>query len=395
MQNEKRQDIEKPLYLQIAVHRRLDGDEALVTWMVRMFKKRAEKFLPGSSTAKLICFTEDILPSGYNENDMSHILFVGCGKGRFDEHTEGDPEKCAATKVAHALGVRNWKSLQRLLRVTLEEDRDKAKVRSSFGDAVKVISHLWIEDPEKTYEWAAVAYNAIYAYDLALTKAGQELSDRQLSIYNVRDLVEKNLDGRTALRWMKVYKDAVIWREGKKREAREIWDNTQLDNYVLPDGRIITLGIVHSDNPQINFVGWNERKVCILVQVNEPRNNEEGNNVQIYTRQDLRLCLREVAFLARHRELELEGVTTFPRPSVLRGVGTVRKVPVWHLYDAKNENKPILFNGNQITSPNVSPTKIPLKELVSFVIRGLDLKKEGDTRRPVEGSVGGKRAAKG
>ena len=94
-----------PTYLRIATHRRLDADEGFAIWLIRSFAEWSEKVLPGSSTAEVMDFTENELPPGTKEEDYPSILFVGCGKGRFDEHQGNNPDECAATKVAKFIGI--------------------------------------------------------------------------------------------------------------------------------------------------------------------------------------------------------------------------------------------------------------------------------------------------
>lgn len=353
-------------YVRIATHARPDGDEFFAIWLLRYFQKEAELKYPGSSTAPIVCFTADLLPDGKSEKDFLETLFIGCGKGELDEHPRKDPNQCAATRVATKLGVRNYKGLARLIRITLEEDRKRAKVQNSFGDALKLVSHRWIKDPTKAFEWAMVAYNAIFFHDNEAARHGRLNPDHHLTIREVLDMIADNVGQENARKWESFLVEASQWREGVKREARVIWKKTSRYSYMLPDGRHITLGVIKHENHQLNFIGWNELQVGVFIQ-------KAGDNVQIYTMQSLGLCLRKTAQIIRTKEMTQRGITPIPQATVLRATDTLKECPQWHLVNTSTPNKPILFNGNQVTADGVEPTALTLDEIVFAVIEGLEM----------------------
>jgi hypothetical protein len=166
------------------------------------------------------------------------------------------------------------------------------------------------------------------------------------------------------------------------------------------------IAIVHSDNTQVNHVGYSEKGVGILIQVTgeiPAEKNKPGRrgNVQIYTQQKRKVCLRPVAAALRRREFELEAALTaeqrkdecaveieaMPSEAELSQVDTLESMPKWHLLVGQDEETcPILFNGNQITSPGVTPTLIPVDEIKETVIKALGLQK-GKREEPLQ-SVG-------
>ncbi len=349
----------------IATHARPDGDELLALWMLRNFAEKTESLYPGASTAKMVNFTMDMLPPGVDPDTFPcDMLFVGCGKGELDEHHRKSPNQCAATRVAFKLGVRRERSLEWLLVDTLECDRSRAKAPNSLYDAIKLVSTCFLDEPERAYDWAMVAYNAIYAHEKNSPTDNIKPIDMNLAM----KFITENLGAPAAVSWMEVYRQATTWREGQKNKARHIWDGTSISELYLPDGRAVKLAVVRSDNDQVNFIGWSERQIGVLIQVNS------SGNVQIYTLQRMKISLKPVAELIRRREMELRGDTNIPHPNVLRATDTVAEVPYWHMPNFANQ--PILFNGNQLTAPGVDPTKIPVAEIVELVVKGLKLSEE-------------------
>lgn len=149
----------------IGVHPSPHLDELLAAWLLKKF---GEKVFPGIGEAKIICVgtgTVDSLAAL-----AQGIVHVGIGHGVFDEHQKGKgggraEDECAATLVAKHLGIAELPRLRLLLRGALEADQRAQGPLQEFAATLKTINRYSALslDPNKVYEWAAVAFDAMLA----------------------------------------------------------------------------------------------------------------------------------------------------------------------------------------------------------------------------------------
>lgn len=334
-------------------------DESLpLGLMQKWFPEEAERVWPGSSTASLNFLTTGIILNGKTEDDYQNRLFIGCGKGKLDEHhpTHGKRDNCAAGLVVKAMKLRVHE-VDFLVHHIKQEDRSGGGVMHT-ASILKLIYRM--ENPPEIpgiIEWS---WDAFAAEMNAYTKGWDHKNDP----FNVRRIhsFQKRLGMPDAERWLELGMQALEEcgkRQGVARDfIRDI--KPQVIQTKLGPKKLV---IVEDGNDQVAGRFW-ERGDDIMIK----RTTDTGN-VQIMTRTNSGLSLEKVAALIRVREAAVHGVTLRNNQKYLEATDTLMEEPRWHLVLTK-DIRTMLFNGS-FTAPGVEPTSLTLDEIIELVTLGL------------------------
>lgn len=232
-------------------------EEILGRWELRRFGR--EKF-PGVESAKLLFWKGGKAPDGKPAEvyEKEGCLLIGVGGGRFDEHLPGGDRKSGETTaslIAKELGIYELPELVQLLRFAQNVDSKAVAHPFDLSSLVKAMHRLHPDAPRMVVDWATEAIEAKYEEQRRFWSAKADL-DRAL---------------RTEVR--------------------------------LLDGRIVTMAVVDSDNPEFQNFTRSEHggRIAIVVQ------RRQTGNVQIFTEKKACLELADVHAALVCEEMKLGG----------------------------------------------------------------------------------------
>lgn len=299
---------------EIWTHEGIHFDEALALFLLTQFP--CDRF-PGAVNAKIKFAGNGILEKSAEDYRKAGVLLVGIGGGELDEHTSSsktaEHEECAATLTAKAMGLYTDPTLKHLLEYALRVDRGA---------------------PAQPYELAS------------LMKAHfQQHGDSQKLWKLARPLIEAA--------WYKQHQFHACENELSDAKISEFESKMSSNFYFMV--------AVQSDNPQMNsYLRFKERRTAVIVQRNRT------GNVQIFTNSRFHGELAILDMVARIRQAEMfhRGVRRgdIPSSDELMMDGRSEGAECWW-FQAEAGN---LYNGS-LTAPDVSPTRIPWKELLDIV----------------------------
>lgn len=297
-----------------------------------LLKKFGEKKYPGVSEAKVEFMTE--LPKGKNAEiyEQKGVLCLDLGGGRFDHHRQARVlERFSVSDlVARDLKIQNDPSLEKILTYARRDDLEgkgiisKDTIDRAFGLSALVanLNRHYLGYPEKVLETVAPLLLA-------------HLKEEQ--------------------------KRAFEYPE----EYRRKWDEGKIDAFVVEQvGRQIRCILIESD--VIGMVGFLRAHPEIRADVVAQRFG--SGHINIITRQERHLDLREVAAVIRVEELKAK---KFPFDRVnwkeLYNKGKMKEVPEWYYDTAANT----IQNGGML-SEITRPTKLILPDIKRALKIGLD-----------------------
>jgi len=283
---------------------------------IYLLQELGEKQLPGVSTASIRCITsEDNVAALAARKD---VVLIGLGSGSFDEHVfNGDKSKkdeCAATLVAKFLGIDQSPLWRRILKSVLHTDKH---VPTNTLDLATTVMRL----QTKKQAWS-LQETVQYA---------------KTSIEAARQAQEE---------FFRVPLQAIKEQKTLKINGEEHW-----------------MAVAEGDHPQLPAAARFFGAAVVILK------NPNGQ-VQILTRSDLRLDMRDTVGILRVFELKARGVKARELPpwKRLHEEGAIEEVPEWFLHqDAHN-----ILNGGR-SRPDISPTKLSLATVVSAVEIGLQI----------------------
>ncbi|MEW6407582.1 MAG: hypothetical protein AB1465_02730 [Patescibacteria group bacterium] len=297
-----------------------------------LLKKFGEKKYPGVSEAKAEFMTE--LPRGKNVEifEQKGVLCLDLGGGRFDHHKQARVlERFSASDlVARDLGIQTDPSLEKILTYARRDDLEgkgtisKDTIDRAFGLSALIanLNRHYLGHPEKVLETVAPLLLA-------------HLKEEQ--------------------------KRAFEYPE----EYRKKWDEGKIDAFVVEQvGRQIRCILIESD--VVGMVGFLRAHPEIKADVVAQRLG--SGHINIITRQERHLDLREVAAVIRVEELKAK---KFPFDRVnwkgLYNKGKMKEIPEWYYDTAANT----IQNGGML-SEITRPTQLTLQDIKRALKIGLD-----------------------
>jgi hypothetical protein len=410
----------------LVFHDRVHAEEIVARVILQVaFVEAAEKRFPGVSTAQIQYFSMGMLPREAKEEDYPEHLFIGCGKGQFDEHhVHGRDGACAATIVADELGLLkppqfskgtlarfrqlrksgpkrprpikkyHARGLQKILADVLYEDERGSRKPYEIPTLIKMLHDLDVGD-EKVMRWGMLAYQAEMEEESKIwqTLKGQARKahieankNNPLTFGKACELVQEYYSAH-AKEFESLGNQAIGGRQTLRKRAATMIENEAKDQKVwteeirLPHKPDAKLLVVITDNPQTHDAAWSQGFSAMVKQ-------DSNGNVVIMSRHSDEICLKRVAAILRKKEnfWRSRPITKATASfDYLQSADTLPECPEWHLHDT-GPNKEHLYNGTNNSARMVSPTMIPLEDIVRTVqkhIRSLrPPKKEGEKPRP-------------
>ncbi len=304
-----------PTIYKIATHPNPHFDEIVAIFLIR---KYGHKKYRGIDSAKIIFMNSDsgnaVTKNTVKDYEKEGTLAIGIGNGRFDEHKQGSGVKeseCAATLVANYLGISKNPELTQLLKYALNNDRKGASSPFDLASIIKSLYQNYPDDPMFVINWAMTALES--------------------------KLMEQ-----------KKFFDQSADHYAKAKKLNFSFLNR---NYLLV--------VADSDEPQFNkYARW--RGAAIVIQ-----RNSKGN-VQIFTNKKLaNFRMKDVIRILRIKE---QKKSSTPNPITdWKVLATEGSCANWY-YQQETET---ILNGS-LTNPNIEPTKLDLKTIISAVITGVN-----------------------
>lgn len=299
----------------IVVHGRPDLDAITGIWLLKKFGK--EKF-PGIAKAR-IEFLENggELPEEKSADELEKegIIYVDCGRGRFDHHPAAEyPEDCAATLIAKYLEIDDDPTLETILRFVVNNDLKGQSHPFDLAYTIKLMHGHHPNEPEQVISWAIEALEAKY-------------HDQLLFFSSTREEYERK---------------------------------AEIDEVTITNGRVLKVVTGVSDNETFSKYArfW---EAAVVIQKRSSR------NVQIFTNQKHGLTLYDVTQMVRLEEAKAKGVAITNNWKILASEGRVKGAEEWY-FDYRLQ---ALLNGS-LTSPNVPPTKLLLERIRELVKLGIN-----------------------
>ncbi len=241
----------------IVVHWRPDLDAITGIWLLKKFGE--EKF-PGIAKAR-IEFLENggELPEEKSADELEKegIIYVDCGRGRFDHHPAAEyPEDCAATLIAKYLEIDDNQTLETILRFVVNNDLKGQSHPFDLAYTIKLMHGHHTSEPERIINWAIEALETKYHEQLLFFSSTREEYERK----------------------------------------------AEIDEVTITNGRLLKVVTVVSDNENLSkyarFLGAD-----VVIQ------KQSSGNVQIFTNQKHGLTLYDVAQMLRLEEAKAKSVT--------------------------------------------------------------------------------------
>ncbi len=255
--------------------------------------------------------TKEEMDKFYDEG----VLMVDVGGGIFDHHNKSESNNTATSLVASYLGIENNSELSALLSYVQEDDLEG--LHNRFGDLAYVIKCMHKQNMES---------NQVMQYALNLIHTLQE-----------------------------VQKD---WHLNVKKEFENKCQIVPVKRF----NRKLKVGIIESDELQVANYGITVKNLSIVIQ------KRSSGHIMILTNKNHRIDLREIVVAIRKRELELE-LKGYEKPIdlvKLRFDGKNNFIPNWFYHRSLNA----FLNGSDALA-KAEATKVPLDEIIRFVIYGL------------------------
>ena len=300
--------------VKLVTHENPHLDEIVAFLLLRLF---GEKMFPGVAQAPVeFCRTGGECPNGKtaDEYEKEGVLFIGTGRGRFDEHGKkrAGEALCAATLVAEQLDIRENPALRLLLKETLDND---AYASAGLTDLASVIKAMYLQgiNPLEVINWATRGIEALYAQQLRYQEAVAELSE------------------------------AIV-------------------DEVEAGGKIYKVVSIVSDNPEIQRAARSkDLNSAVVIQ------QKKTGHIQIFTNQgQIRRNIRDIVRIVRIAESQAKGRTTRLPWKELEVTERISEIPEWY-YMVPGEN---LLNGS-LTATDVPPTNLSfnrVRELVKLAL---------------------------
>jgi len=362
---------------QILVHTSPHADELLGLIILQSW---GEGKFPGVNTAKVTPFSGGLLKKG----DLpENVVAIGTGYGLFDEHGKSGNE-CAATLIAKELGVRDFKAIEKILKQTLQEDRNAAKVKNEIPSIVKIL-HMVGLPLQEVIDWYKVVYSAEYQFEhrLAMKLSEEEWqnhidSAEPTTMETGYDIVAGIKGEEEANRWKQVAETAIAMRQEMFVKAKKHFQqNGKRQTLNTEDFGPLQIGFVElikeenkvSQDEEFGAVMNSAARFCkieLFVQ-----KGSEGN-IQIFTDSKIKIDLTKLARNIRVAEAKKRGIKIQSIQTIAME-GTHPEVPMWHLLEGQHS---MLFNGS-LSATMIEPTVLTPGELLEIIKETFGRKEKG------------------
>lgn len=288
-------------------------DEVGAYYLARRFGK---DFFPEIHKANFVFWSSGTSHNmSWQEYWKRGVLMLGTGGGPFDEHPTLERDKlkgqCSATLMAEFLGVKDRPALRRLLRMIENNDVKGIYYPLDIG-AIIIEMHMSGEPPEEVIFWA--------------------------------------------LRGMEAF---VFGQTCFHNAVEEFWDRAIVEDITVGT-RTVTIAAIETDNPKMSVYARSQHGVSAAIFIQR----SSRGNVQVLVNKRVKLSMDGVVCFLREREAELSGRTITNDPALLVREGNLDGHPEWYYIHG------MILNGSH-TAPDVSPTKIPLTEIIELVKLGV------------------------
>ncbi len=265
---------------------------------------------PGIETAEFAVWTHADTPARekFIEWENQGTIGVDISGGLFDHHAGED---CATVKVAKYLQIFDRPELQNLFQYVQEDD--SAGIHNKYGDLAYVVKCLY--------------------------KADKAIPEVIKYVFETLDVLQKK---------------EITWHVEMKEEYEK---KAQLVR-VMRGKNKLKIVIVESDAVDLANYARQRETAAIVVQ------KRSSGHVFIFTNKVFNVDLRPIISAIRQRELELAGKPA-DKVGGLTKDGKHPLVEQWYYHAALNA----LLNGSDALL-DTPATKIPFKEIVSFVLAG-------------------------
>jgi hypothetical protein len=298
-----------------------------------LLKKFGEKKYPGISMAKVEFVTE--LPKGKNAEILEHegILCLDLGGGRFDHHKQARVLErfSVCDLVARDLGIVTDPSLEKILTYARRDDlegkgtisRDTIDRAFGLSALIQNLNRHYLGHPEKVLETIAPLLLA-------------HLKEEQKRAYEY------------------------------PAEYRKKWDEGKIDAFVVEQVRDRQIRCVLIESDVTGMAGFLRAHPEIRADIVAQRLS--SGHINVITRQERRLDLREVVAVIRVEELKAK---KFPFDRVdwrgLYNKGKMREATEWYYDTAANT----IQNGGMLAEIT-RPTNLTLQEIKRALKIGLN-----------------------
>jgi len=310
---------------------------------------------------------------------FKNIVWIDRGRRVFDHH--GIPGKTSASIVAEELGIANEKWIQPILRHVHRSDLEGRSEPMDLNEMIKAIARE-LNDDQKIMEIGLKVATAIIEFHRRNMKRDNEkaamiikeffgneteMPERIRRYYQLLqnpkfvrpcdfvELASVNPDLAKEVLGFIVADIAKYQAAGKEiKEAKRV----MAGRYLIIAGE--------SDNPKFN-VRARESGAAIVIQKNKSGHVQIFFNHKILPPKLTEKISEDLIALLRLREISLDPMKKLPlRKNDLRKPGKIEEVEEWYLFTGEKGGR-LILNGS-LTAPEVPTTRIPLEEIVEFVV---------------------------
>jgi hypothetical protein len=364
--NQNKWWLRKPVI--IATHKKPDEDAVVAVALLKMAGVHIKRYW-------FFGEGDEVFP---NQIEIKNLLFVDRGRRDFDHH--GIKGKTSAQIVAEELEIANEKWLRPILAHVQRVDLEGRSEQFDLNDMLKAIAREENDDYKIMELGLKIAEAIIKFHKNGMKRNNERAAKIILDFFGDETKMPKRvqhyfklLQNPNFVRPLDFVELATV-DEGLAREVlkfilsdirkyieaeREIEKAQKIE--VL--GRFIVVG--ESDNPKFN-VKAREWGAAMVVQRNKSGHVQIFFNNKILAPALIEKISEDLIEVLRLREISLGQSQKLPvRKSDLRKEGRIEEVPEWYFFKGEKGGS-LLLNGS-LTSPNVTPTKIPLEEIAEIV----------------------------
>jgi hypothetical protein len=285
-------------------------------------------------------------------------LALGLGGGWADDHSkslsEAERRKTSCFGlVAKSLGVYEHPEITHIRRYVEYEDNHRSKASDTLARVLWIMHHVWPEDEEDNMNWALLGVHY---------KWNDHSSDFRIG--HIAKLMPDDVDregwlrrGRFALaRYQEMFDQAVTEFKAKQVAGQVLVRRVTIKGQEWP------LVGIESDNVRMSAVIRSSHGLSAGVIV---LRNSRGHHY-ISVNDAARVNLDEAVSILRYREQKQKGELRIRDWQRLKEEGEIAQIPEWFYFKQAR----MIFNGS-ITKPDVTPSRLDLKEVFFSVLVGL------------------------